>query len=56
MEDQAKLRIIYLYNILSKYTNEKNQLTTNQINEKLIELYNAPVNRNTLRRLSNFPR
>ena len=48
MEDQAKLRIIYLYNILSKYTNEKHQLTTNQINEKLIELYNAPVNRNTL--------
>ena len=48
MEDQAKLRIIYLFNILSQYTNEKNQLTTNQINEKLIEFYNAPVNRNTL--------
>lgn len=48
MEDQAKLRIIYLYNILSQYTNEKHQLTTNQINQKLIELYNALVNRNTL--------
>lgn len=48
MENSAKIRILYLMDILNKYSDEDNPLSTNQIVQKLEELYGITVHRTTV--------
>lgn len=50
MENSAKIRILYLMELLNRYSDEENPLTTNQIVQKLRELYGLDVHRTTLPR------
>lgn len=49
-EKSAKIRILYLMELLNRYSDEENPLTTNQILQKLRELYGINVHRTTLPR------
>ena len=49
-EKSAKIRILYLMELLNRYSDEENPLTTNQIVQKLRELYGINVHRTTLPR------
>ena len=48
MENSAKIRILYLMDILNRFSDEEHPLTTNQIVRKLSELYGIPVHRTTV--------
>lgn len=48
MENSSKTRVLYLMDILNKYSDEENPLSTNQIVQKLQDLYGISVHRTTI--------
>ena len=49
-DDDNRIRILYLYEILRKYTDEEHTLSTNQIRSILQEQYGMTIHRTTLSR------
>lgn len=48
MENSAKIRILYLMDILTRFSDEDHPLATSQIIQKLEELYGISVHRTTV--------
>ena len=48
MENNSKIRILYLMDILNRFSDEDNPLTTNQIIQKLEDMYEITVHRTTV--------
>ena len=42
--------ILYILNILKKYTDEQHKLSTQQIRDKIIDEYNVEIDTRTIRR------
>ena len=48
MENSAKIRILYLMEILNRFSDEDHPLSTSQIIQKLEDLYGITVHRTTV--------